>query len=211
MIKFVYTETKTQSPLSAAFSYDEKNLLSQLSNNSDEAFRCLYERHWAKIYAVSLLYLKDKSLAEDIVQETFLRIWKNRTGLPEIHSLQHYLQTIARNLIISMLRKKMPLFNSSLETSDAIEEDKWKPSEQLEAKQIAELIKTAVSQLSPKHKQIYILSSETPRTLKELAVDLNISYDTARQYKSEALKYIRSFLAENACQLPFLVVATIFF
>jgi len=104
----------------------------------------------------------------------------------------------------------MPVIVSAAETIQS-EESSWKPEEQLEAKQLSELIKTAVNQLSPKHKQIYLLSSNTQCTLKELAAELNISYDTARQYKSEALKFIRSFLTENACQVPLLILATIFF
>ena len=122
----------------------------------------------------------------------------------------HYIQTIARNLIISLLRKK--IHHDSFESSATgdLQENSWKPSQQLEAKEITELIKKAVNRLSPKQKQIYLLSSEKQLSLKELAAELNISYDTARQYKSEALKFIRGFLAENACQLPFFIITTLF-
>lgn len=191
--------------------YNEKKLLNNLAGGSETAFQLLYERHWQKIYTVSILYLKDKNTAEDIVQEAFLRIWKKRAELPEINNFQHYIHTVARNLIISMLRKKMPVSHAALETSLGLQEDNWKPVEQLEAKEISALIKKAVNRLSPKQKQVYLLSSEKQLPLRELAVELNISYDTARQYKSEALKIIRCFLKENSCQIPFLVLLTIFF
>ena len=190
--------------------YNERKLLHELANNNAEAFRQLYELYWGKIYAASIFYLKDKNTAEDIVQETFLRIWIKRAQLPEVQHFAHYIQTIARNLIISLLRKK--IHHNSFESSAAgrLQENNWKPSQQLEAKEIAELIKKAVNRLSPKQKQVYLLSSEKQCSLKELAAELNISYDTARQYKSEALKFIRGFLAENACQLPFVIISILF-
>lgn len=194
----------------APFAHNERKLLGELASGNAEAFRLLYEQYWGKIYAVSVFYLKEKSAAEDIVQETFLRIWIKREQLPDVQHFAHYIQTIARNLIISLLRKKIHHDNVELRAPGNLQENTWKPSQQLEAKEIAELIKKAVNRLSPKQKQIYLLSSEQKLSLKELAAELNISYDTARQYKSEALKFIRSYLAENACQLPFFIVITLF-
>ena len=194
----------------ASFAYNERKLLDELANNNAEAFRQLYELYWGKIYAASAFYLKDKSTAEDIVQETFLRIWIKREQLPGIQNFGHYIQTIARNLIISLLRKKIHHDSFELSATGDPQENNWKPSQQLEAMEITELIKKAVNRLSPKQKQIYLLSSEKQLSLKELAAELNISYDTARQYKSEALKFIRGFLAENACQLPFFIITTLF-
>jgi len=178
-------------------------LLAALAGGSDQAFELLYKRYWEKVHAVAFLYLKDNSMAEDIVQETFLRIWQKRAGLPAIHNFQAFLHVVARNLIITTFRKKTPLyhFGTAPEESEKLEDQNPKPALRLEQRETSNLIDQAITRLPYREKQTYLLSSETDLSLKEVARELNISYESARQYKSKALQFIRSFLAHNSCIL----------
>ena len=189
--------------------YSDAELLHKLSEGCNEAFTLLYNKYWEKIYSVAYHYLLDRNMAEDIVQEVFLIIWKKRATLSEIIHIQHYLHTIARNLIISSLRKKMPAHTVPAEYAFPVEEKTWKPILELEYKETAALISEAVKQLSPRQKEIYLMSSDKDLSLKDTAVQLNISYDAARQYKSEALKVIRRFLQKNVARL-FTLAASFF-
>ncbi|MEP7257035.1 MAG: sigma-70 family RNA polymerase sigma factor [Flavitalea sp.] len=181
-----------------------------MAGNSEEAFALLYQRYWEKIYSVSNFYLKDKNMAEDIVQEVFLVIWKKRAELQGILQLESYLFIMARNLIISSLRKKIPVHYPLQDSCFTTPENNWKPTLQLEYKETSELVRKAVTQLSPRQKQVYLLNSDNQVSLKDAAAELNISYDAARQYKSEALKVIRGFLKRNALRV-FLIGLSAFF
>ena len=140
----------------------------------------------------------------------FLIIWKKRAGLHGVLQFENYLYTIARNLIISSLRKKIPVHYPLQDNYGATQEDNWKPTLQLEYKETSELIRKAVTQLSPRQKQVYLLSSDKQLSLKDAAVQLNISYDAARQYKSEALKVIRGFLKRNALRIFLIGLSALF-
>jgi RNA polymerase sigma-70 factor (ECF subfamily) len=198
-------------PVPITNTYNDTELLIQLAGNSEEAFSLLYQRYWAKIYSVSDHYLKDKSMVADIVQEVFLIVWKKRAGLHSVLHLESYLHIIARNLIISSLRKKIPLYYELRENDCMNEENSLRPGQQLEYKETAELVRVAVTHLSPRQKQVYQLSRDKEFSLKDTAVKLNISYDAARQYKSEALKTIRGFLKRNALRMFFTCLAGLFF
>lgn len=189
--------------------YSDAELLSKLSEGCNEAFTLLYNRYWEKIYSVAHHYLQDKTMAEDIVQEVFLIIWKKRTTLSDIIHIQHYLHTVARNLIISSLRKKMPAKTVPAEYAFPVEENTWKPMLELEYKETEALITQAVNQLSPRQKEIYLMSSDKQLSLKDTAIQLNISYDSARQYKSEALKVIRRFLRKNVFRLFMVLLSSL--
>ena len=173
--------------------HNEMELLLDLANDSEQAFADLYRRYWQKIFQVALLYLKDQNSAEDTVQEVFMIIWKKRTELQHVQHFEKYIFTIARNLVISSLRKKMPVLQPVFEYTLS-QQDNSCPSFALEYKETAELLRQAVNELSPRQKELYLIDTEQQLSIKDAALQLNISYDAARQYKSEAIRSIRRFL-----------------
>ena len=60
--------------------YDESELLHQLKQGSEFAFTQIFDHYRSRIYTVALTYLKSSALAEEIVQDVFLKIWLKRTG-----------------------------------------------------------------------------------------------------------------------------------
>ena len=84
---------------------DEKLLLLQIAEGNEKAFAVLVERKWNNIYLQALTYLKSAQAAQDMVQEVFIRIWQNRKKLPAIESFVSFVFILARNEIISALRK----------------------------------------------------------------------------------------------------------
>ena len=85
---------------------DDKMCISQLKEGSEQAFSELYMRFSNKLYGFALAQTKNTSLAEDIVQETFMKLWNTREQLDCYGNVHALLFTIARNLIIDRLISK---------------------------------------------------------------------------------------------------------
>jgi RNA polymerase sigma-70 factor, ECF subfamily len=84
---------------------DEVALVRAVASGSEEALAALYDRHADGIHAVALRLTRDRQIAEEVVQETFLALW-NRAELfdPAVASLGTWLRTIARNRTVDRLR-----------------------------------------------------------------------------------------------------------
>jgi RNA polymerase sigma-70 factor (family 1) len=176
---------------------NEEDILQHLSLGDEKAFRQLYEIHWNRVYTMALLYLKSPFAAQDIVQEVFLKIWLKRQELNLIDNFSAFLHTMTRNLIISGLRKKAPAYGLEQMDENALPVSNLSPEQALAEDEIEKIILQAIDQLTPRQQQVYLMSRETGLSLKEVALQLHISYDTAREHMSLALKSIRAYLAKH--------------
>lgn len=151
------------------------------------------ERHWNLLYSQSLAYLKDSFKAQDLVQEVFLAVWKNRHKLPAVESPENYLFIIARNMIFNEVRKKIMLpLTENLE--NYYTEKQQQPDQVLDAREVNTLLQAAVSQLPPQRKRVFELSRNEGMTYEAIARHLGISRETVKVQMVKALAFIRQFI-----------------
>ena len=79
---------------------DEKRLILSVKSGSEKAYRTLYEMWVSRLYQFVYQYLKSEETTDDVVQETFYRIWINREKLDAESSFKAYLFTIAYHLLL---------------------------------------------------------------------------------------------------------------
>src|SRR3954470_7960557 len=94
-------------PLILAFfaSADERALIGRLQRRDPRALAELYDRYGRAAYSLALRVVRDKAIAEDLVQETFLRVWSRARSIdPEKGAIGSWLLAIARNKAIDYLR-----------------------------------------------------------------------------------------------------------
>ena len=77
---------------------DFRTLASRIKASDQAAFEILFNSFQGVIFNFLLFKTRDPYVAEDLLQETFLKVWKNRSTLDETRSLKNYLYTIADNL-----------------------------------------------------------------------------------------------------------------
>jgi len=176
---------------------NDKLLVKQLISGNEKAFRGLFDKYRNDVYAFSKSMLKKTELAEEIVQETFLKIWLHREKLNADLSFKSYLFTIARNLTYNMISKattqqklKEAVFYSSIKehnkTDHKIQEADY------------EIIKQkAIAQLPPRRKKIFELSRDEGMSYEDISKELNISVSTVKGQMSKALETIRTFLNKH--------------
>lgn len=168
---------------------DEQYLLEQISRDDELSFRKVFEAYRKPLYAYIIYLIKSEALADEIIQDVFLRVWLHRSTLPEVRNFRSWIFTIAKNRIIdvikirakeTLLREMAPDPGQSCEVEDRVKE-----------KEYDSLLHEAISQLSPKQQLIYQLSRENGLKLNEIAIKLNISSNTVKSHLMHALRTIR--------------------
>ena len=177
--------------MSIKLPYEEKELLSLIALSDEKAFHTVYQQYFGKVYAMALSYLPNALVAQDMVQEVFVRIWQNRADLNSIRHFEPWLIVITRNLLIKELRKIYPpgWHPQQITTTDL--------QETLNYRELERLLAAAVEKLSTRQKQVYRLSKMEGYSHREIALQLGISVDVSREHLSKALQNIRSFLIKN--------------
>src|SRR5512135_3846402 len=100
---------------------DDLALVQRLARGDQQAFLALYDRHAPRVHALTLHMLGDPMLAEEVTQDTFMKLWSRaRLYLSERGSLSVWLMTIARRTALDRLRleKRRPLLSDSNDPED---------------------------------------------------------------------------------------------
>ena len=176
---------------------NEKKLIHSLIDGDFEAFDQLFRNYNQRMYYFAKSILKSHEDAKDIVQEVFLRIWKNRASIDTRSSFKSYLFTISYNIIVDTMRKRVTeqKFRDELIKNAAKEE--FLINEELEYKELNTSYHKAISELPPKRQQIYKLHRFENKSYQEIASKLDISANTVRNQMTQAIKFLREKLGED--------------
>ena len=174
---------------------NEERYVAALKEGSREAFTMLYNLYADRLYSFALVQTKSKQMAEDVVQDTFLKLWNNRTNLNCYGNVQALVFTMARNLIIDAFRRQVA--NIDIEAYFNLHEalpSTASPEESLYFNETKEHLEQAKAKLSNKECKIYEMSREQNMPIKKIAQTLNLSPQTVKNYLTSTLKVFRSQL-----------------
>ncbi len=157
------------------------------------AFNTIYDKYCYKLHEFVLMYLKQEEDAEEIVQEVFVKIWESRGKIDVYLSFEAFLFTIAYNATISLLRKRVSESKSreylkSLQQIDSAEQ----VIDEIQYNELNQKVQSLLNQLTPRQKEIFVLSREEGLTHKEIADKLNISESTVNNHLVTTLKYLKT-------------------
>jgi RNA polymerase sigma-70 factor (ECF subfamily) len=85
--------------------YDEQKLLTLLKEDSEYAFQLIYDCNRNRIFKTAVWYLKSPILAQEVVQDVFLKLWFERNDFKINTSIEGWLFTVAKNNILNRLKK----------------------------------------------------------------------------------------------------------
>lgn len=184
--------------------HNEKELIRLIAGDDEIAFRELFERYSDNIYGVAMAYTKSADTAEEIVQDVFVKIWMNRNKLLQVERFNDYLFIVARNYILNYLRnnKKNKQFTTRL--FDHFGEHTITPEDEFLVKESQKLIEQAVAALPPQQQMVYELRRRQDLALEDIASQMNISRNTARNHLNQALKQIKEYLRTHSGDALFL-------
>jgi RNA polymerase sigma-70 factor (ECF subfamily) len=167
----------------------DRDLLARIAKRDSAALRALYMSHNVRIYRFILRLARNETLAEDVVSETFLKVWQKASSFGGQAKVSTWLLTIARNEAISVLRKKTEAPID--EQSAAEQEDESDTQETATAKKDkGAVMRACIEKLSPAHREIIDLVYYQDCSVAEIAGILNIPENTVKTRMFHARKHL---------------------
>ncbi|MEI6265894.1 MAG: sigma-70 family RNA polymerase sigma factor [Sphingobacteriia bacterium] len=169
--------------------------ISALKKGSEKAFSEVYHQTYDKLFKYFLKKTKEKSIAIELSQTTFIKLWRFKHTLSVEISLDKQLFIIARGCFIDHVRQQSgyrsnfihyneqsPNFiNTQIINTHSFEQDDY--------------FKTAVNTLPPARKKVFLLSRVNGLSNKEIAETLTISVNTVEDHITKAIRHIKSLIS----------------
>ncbi|MGO3183818.1 MAG: RNA polymerase sigma factor [Aequorivita sp.] len=175
-----------------------------LRNEDEKAYTFLVDQYHQRlcIYAYSLI--KSQDLAEDIVQNVFIRVWKQRDRLKPDLSIKSLLYKSVYNEFIDQYRKQksvLILEKKYIEALDTIVENEDGKS----LERLIDLVTIEIHKLPPKCKETFLLSKKEGLTNIEIAEYLNVSVKSVEAHITKAFSILRDKLGNKMDVILFLL------
>ncbi|MBV8729686.1 MAG: sigma-70 family RNA polymerase sigma factor [Acidobacteriia bacterium] len=175
-------------------------LIRRLQRRDPNALAELYDRYGRLAYSLILRVVRDTGVAEDIVQETFLRVWNRVQGFDaERGAIGPWLLAVARNRAIDYLRSTTGRARNTLELETTEHPSLYKDMEKdLLTADKARRVKAAMQKLSPNHRQVIELAYFEGLSQTEMAERMGQPLGTVKTWVRAALKNLRDELGAAA-------------
>lgn len=174
----------------------DKPILLRLKEGDTKAFEKVYWEYNPIIYHFVLSLLYDKSLAEDLTQSVFLKIWERREAINPELSFEAYLYTVARHLVYKETEKAV--CETSLDWTEVADmHDGALLEKKLEAKSLKDYIEKLINQLPSARREIFYLSRREHLSQKEIAERLSVSEKTVETQLYRALRFLKEQLKSD--------------
>lgn len=167
------------------------SLILAIADGDMKAFHELYEAASKSVYSFALSITKNSQDAEDVLQETFLKVYHNADSYVPMEKPMAWILTITRNLALSALREKSGIAEYDDNHNELIDFDSVADAEN------KILIETIFRILKDDEKQILILHAVSGLKYREIASVLDISTNTVLSKYHRAIKKLRNAIEED--------------
>lgn len=173
----------------------DEQLVSRLKNGEDQAFREIFYLFHKPMYVMALKYLKESQMAEDALQDVFLKLWLNRHLINEDQSIKGFLFTSLKNHLLNVIRNRKTelLKHAALaQKKEIIHTDNGVLMHEYDT-----LLTNGIERLSPQRQKIFMLRILNGLTNQEISKMLNLSINTVKFQFSQATKSVREYLRKE--------------
>jgi RNA polymerase sigma-70 factor (ECF subfamily) len=175
----------------------DQKLLSRLKKSDKNSLRDLFTKYHQSLFNFVLYRVKDEVIADDIVQDTFLRVWKHRNSIKPNQSFFSYIAKISNNLCMDYFRHENVKLRHQEHIPQLTQSVADNPAIQYESKILEDKIQSIVNNSLPeKCREIFILSRVNGLANQDIAELLEVSRRTVENQLYRALKVLRSKLKD---------------
>ncbi len=185
----------------------DNRLVTRYIQGENKALEALILRHKAKIFTSILMLVKDDELAEDIFQETFIKVINTlkKGNYQEEGKFLPWVMRIAHNLVIDHFRKskRMPMVRDTDEfaITDTLKLDEENIEDQMINNRVTEQVRLLIDLLPPEQREVVVMRHYAGMSFKEIADITNVSINTSLGRMRYALINLRKIIEEKELQL----------
>ena len=175
-------------------------LIRRIANADQRAMRMLFARHRITIYRWLVRLVGDEGLAEDLLSDVFLVVWRNARSFEGRSSVSTWLLAIARHKALSARRRTQaqPAIELEDELAWRMADAADNPEVVLEKKDREQLLRRSLARLSPEHGEVIDLTYNHGKSIKEIAEIVGINEATVKSRTFYARKRLAQLVAATA-------------
>lgn len=178
----------------------EQQLVIRFQNGETAAFDSLFERHRNRLFAYTLGLLRDRGLAEDTVQESFMELVKHRQEIEPRQGVAPWLYRVARNRALNLLRRRRRELGSDGGPSAAVNPNRGRigsvpsPGVALAQREATDILSAALARLSTRDRELLLLRFHAGLTYREIAQTLGRPLGTVLWQVRRVLRKLRTMI-----------------
>lgn len=175
-------------------------LYRRIAAGDEAAFSRLVELYAPRLQAMAARIAGSVTVADDLVQDTFLKVWLSRDQLKDVAQPAAWIKKICFYRAVNYVRRQS-IHDRVIDAVGQQKESTGKTAEIVEFRQLLAMVNTAVQQLPEKQRQVYRLSREQALSISEIAGHMDLAVSTVKNLMVMALKNIRTSLQKSGYPL----------
>ncbi|HSA54774.1 MAG TPA: RNA polymerase sigma-70 factor [Gemmatimonadaceae bacterium] len=170
-------------------------LLQRIRAGDERALEIVFRTHYSGMASFVQRFVRTPDVAEELVQDLFLKLWTKREQLSDIETFRTYLYRAARNQALNWLRRqKLERRWQEEHAGDEEATTAQTADEDASEHEVAVAVRAAIDRLPPRCREVFLLSRDGGLTYLEIARTLDISVKTVETQMGRALKSLRTAL-----------------
>lgn len=174
--------------------YHEQSVILRLQKGDNDAFLEVYNQYHQPLYHYVLRFVKSPAIAEDVLQDVFLKIWEIKSRIDPELSFKAYLYRICRNSVFKLLKKMAVDENLRVQVMKQFSQSVADADLKILWQQYEEILQAAIDRLPPQRQKVFKLCREEGKTYEQVAEELGISRNTVKEHMVLAMKLIREHI-----------------
>lgn len=191
----------------AAPQHHDKDLLLKVAEGDEHAFRCLFIMHHQQLGVHIHRITNSMELAEEVVQDVFLKIWMARETLAQVEDFKAYLFVISKNHALNCLKK---LAKEKVQAKKLEESSLGLIMDDQQDNLYYNLLDEAIDHLPSQQQKVYLLSRHNRLKYNEIADQLKLSRETVKKYLQIATTSITDYVRSHLDVYPVVLLAIIY-
>lgn len=172
---------------------DEEILILKLIDGDEKAFNDLYKKYRSRIYIKVFGFMRSHEIAEEILQDVFIKVWINRRTLDHNKSFSAFIQTIAKNTVYDYLRKVVSEDNKVCQFSKNLNSyEKPEVEARIAYQEIQNHLNNILIKMPKRCREVYVLCKVEGRSHDEVSKILNLSKSTINNQIIKASRIVKA-------------------
>jgi RNA polymerase sigma-70 factor (ECF subfamily) len=159
-----------------------------------DRFGALFRHFYPELCGFVVQYVRSRAIAEELVQDLFLRLWERRESWEQEMPSRSYLYRAARNRAFDHLKRQRVVEREAFKLNDDEENDPV-VNVVLDAEDLRAALNRAIEELPPRTREVFVLSKRHGLTYPQIAKALTISVKTVETQMTRAFRILRERLS----------------